>query len=245
LPGTPKTVLILGGTREASRLARLLDTKENLRVITSLAGRTRTPETVAGECRVGGFGGIDGLVSYLREQRIDLLVDATHPFAGTISSNAEHAARQSGTRLMVFRLPPWKQVDGDVWRSVASLDEARAAIPPSSRVLLALGHQHIAGFAEHRDVHFVIRMVDPPDEPLPFQASEIILGKPGDLSAEEQLLRSRSIDHLVCRNSGGSASYAKIEAARKLSIPVIMIERPPVSSETVFTSIDELAACIY
>lgn len=244
MPGTRKTVLILGGTREASDLAAQLANRSDLRVITSFAGRTAHPQAVAGETRIGGFGGIVGLTSYLSDTGIDLLVDATHPFAITISTHAAEACQRTGTPMMSFVRPPWQPVDGDKWQTVASLEEACTLLPAASRAFLALGHQHIAVFSRRSDVHCIIRMVDPPAENLPFRAVELIVGKPGDISQEEDLLRSRSIDHLVCRNSGGGASYAKIEAARRLAIPVIMIERPPVSAGHAFDTIADLAAAI-
>lgn len=244
MPGIHKSVLILGGTREASDLALELTERRDLHVITSLAGRTAHPKSVAGETRIGGFGGVDGLASYLADTRIDLLVDATHPFATTMSSHAAQASERTGVPLLSLVRPPWRPVDGDDWRSVATLENACAALPMASRVFLALGHQHIAAFSRRRDLRCVIRMVDPPAETLPFASMDLILGKPGSLAEEEELLQSRFIDHLVCRNSGGSASYAKIEAARRLSIPVIMVERPAIAVGRPFNTIDDLATAI-
>jgi len=244
LPGIRKSVLILGGTREASDLAKALAEREGLRVITSLAGRTANPGTPIGEMRIGGFGGVRGLSEYLADAQIDLLVDATHPFATTMSSHAEQAAERSGVRLMALVRPPWRPVDGDNWHCVPTVSQASEALPPNSRVFLALGRQHVAPFSRRRDLHCVIRMVDPPSEDLPFRSMEVILGKPGSPADETELLRSRSIDQLVCRNSGGKASYAKIEAARHLAIPVIMIDRPAAPGGHVFQSVDDVVAAI-
>lgn len=244
MPGIRKSVLILGGTREAFDLARALAERADLRVTTSLAGRTATPDIPPGEIRIGGFGGVRGLSEYLADAQIDLLVDATHPFATTMSSHAAQAAERSGVRLMTLVRPPWRPVDGDNWHCVATVSQASDALPPNSRVFLALGRQHIAPFSRRRDFHCVIRMVDPPSEDLPFRSMELILGKPGSPADEAELLRSRSIDHLVCRNSGGKASYAKLEAARQLSIPVIMIDRPTAPGGRVFQSVDDVAAAI-
>lgn len=244
MPGIRKSVLILGGTREAFDLAETLAERKDLRVITSLAGRTAHPDIPGGEMRIGGFGGVEGLSKYLVDTRIDLLIDATHPFAARMSSHAAQAAARSGVCLMALVRPPWRPVDGDTWQSVPTVRQASETLPPDSRVFLALGRQHIAPFSRRRDLHCVIRMVDPPPEKLPFRSMELILGKPGSLADETELLRSRSIDHLVCRNSGGNASYAKLEAARHLSIPVIMIDRPAASGGRVFQSVDELAAAI-
>lgn len=244
MPGTRRYVLILGGTRDASELAERLANRPDLHIVTSLAGRTAHPGAIAGETRIGGFGGVDGLSQYLTSSQVDLLVDATHPFATTMSLHAAQASRQTGVALMSLVRPAWQPVDGDVWRSVPTLDDACDALPSACRVFLALGRQHIAAFSVRRDLHCLIRMVDPPGENLPFASMELILGRPGSLSDETDLMRSRSIDHLVCRNSGGHASYAKIEAARRLSIPVIMIDRPALPGGQLFQSVDDLTEAI-
>lgn len=221
-----ETVLILGGTREAATLAAdLVRDHPDWRVITSLAGRTREPKPVAGELRVGGFGGVDGLADYLRAERVTRLIDATHPFAPVISDNAKRAALATGVRLETRMRPPWPEQPGDMWTEVDTLDAARDAIPTGARVLLALGRQHIALFADRADVHFVVRMVDPPDTPLPLPDHTVLTGLPGETAEEEAtLMVAHDITHVVCRNSGGAA-YAKVEAARKLGLPVIMIGR--------------------
>ncbi|MCB1385479.1 MAG: precorrin-6A/cobalt-precorrin-6A reductase, partial [Nitratireductor sp.] len=165
-------ILILGGTREATELAAELDTAGH-DVTTSLAGRTAEPEPLAGEIRIGGFSGngkngAEGLAAWLTEHDVIRLIDATHPFARRISANAEAAARMTGIAFERRTRQPWQKRDGDRWIEVGSIEEARAAIPPNARVLLALGSQHIAPFATRSDVHFVIRMVDAPGQPLPF-----------------------------------------------------------------------------
>ena len=227
MPGTRKSVLILGGTREAAEIAGRLLELYDWRVISSLAGRTRSPQTPAGETRIGGFGGSTGLAEFLATETIDLLVDATHPFATNISRNAVAAAERTATPLIRLERPRWEKARGDVWTGVRSEQEACAAIPANARAFLALGRQHVDAFAGRDDVHFVLRMVDPPDTPLPFAGCDLLLGRPGEnVEAETAVLRDHGITHLVCRNSGGRASYAKIVAARNRDIPVIMIERP-------------------
>ncbi len=192
---------------------------------TSLAGRTREPEPVAGNVRTGGFGGAEGLAQYLRDNGFARLIDATHPFARRISANAMEAAAISGVPLEVRTREPWRREQGDNWTEVATLEEGRDVIPPGARVLLALGSQHIATFASRADVHFVVRMVDAPIAPLDLPDHELVIGKPGDTAADEALLLKRyAITHLVCRNSGGARSHAKIEAARILGLPVIILE---------------------
>ena len=167
-----------------------------------------------------------GTAAWLTENGITRLIDATHPFAKQISANAEAAARLTGITLERRTRQPWRKQPGDTWIEVGSLEEARGAIPANARALLALGSQHIAPFAERSGVHFVIRMVDPPTDPLPFASHELVLGKPPSGAAEEHALLQRyGITHIVCRNSGGSGAYAKIEAARELGLPVIMIRR--------------------
>jgi precorrin-6A/cobalt-precorrin-6A reductase len=230
MPDNPEpieTILILGGTREAADLANeLLATHPEARIITSLAGRTKEPAPLAGEVRTGGFGGVDGLVRYLRETGVTLMIDATHPFARQISANAVEAARIAGVPLDIRTRRPWTKQAGDSWIEVDTLKAARDAIPPGARVLLALGSQHIGLFASRDDVHFVVRMIDKPETPLDLPDHALVLGRPGDTAAvETMLLIAHSITHIVCRNSGGTAAYAKIEAARQLGLPVIMVGR--------------------
>lgn len=222
-----ETVLILGGTREAAELAaNLVQDHPDWRIITSLAGRTKEPKPVAGEIRVGGFGGAEGLAAYLRAERVTRLIDATHPFAMQISQNAKQAAQRAGVRLEIRMRPPWRRRDGDNWIEVASVDQACDMLPSGARALLALGSQHIAPFAVRSDVHFLVRMVDPPRKPLPLPDHELVFGLPGATAQDEaKLLDAHAITHIVCRNSGGDGAYAKIEAARKLNLPVIMIDR--------------------
>jgi len=224
---TQETILILGGTREAADLAKeLVASKPEARIITSLAGRTKEPAPLAGEVRTGGFGGIEGLVQYLRETGVTQLIDATHPFARQISANAVEAARLAGVPLDICTRKPWAKQPDDSWIEVETLEQARDTIPPRARVLLALGSQHIGLFASREDIHFVVRMIDPPEEPLDLPDHALVLGRPGDTSAvETMLLTAHSITHIVCRNSGGNAAYAKIEAARELGLPVIMVGR--------------------
>jgi precorrin-6A/cobalt-precorrin-6A reductase len=227
LPGKAETILILGGTKEAVALAaELVSAHPDWRVITSLAGRTKEPKPVAGEVRIGGFGGGQGLADYLRRERITRLIDATHPFALKISANAKHAAALTGIPLETRTRPPWQKQPGDIWLEFTSLEEARDALPPAARVLLALGSQHIAPFAARADVHYVVRMVDPPDQPLALPDHALVIGMPGDVEAEAALLKRHGITHIVCRNSGGDGAYAKIAAARRISVTVHLIALP-------------------
>ncbi|WP_136656470.1 cobalt-precorrin-6A reductase [Nitratireductor sp. XY-223] len=243
--GIPETVLILGGTREAAALAARLTELGVSRVVTSLAGRTAAPERPSGELRIGGFGGVAGLADFLDREGFDLLVDATHPFAAVISHNAVAAAAKANVPVVALQRPSWKAADGDNWRPVASLDEACDAIPAAARAFLALGRQHIDGFAVRSDVHFILRMVDRPETALPFRSYDLVIGKPHlDPAKEAALLREHGVTHIVCRNSGGDGAYAKLLAARDLALPVIMIERPVPPGSRSFATVDALVAAI-
>jgi precorrin-6A/cobalt-precorrin-6A reductase len=216
-------ILILGGTREAADLAAEL-VAQGHDVTTSLAGRTREPAPLSGKVRTGGFGGIKGLAAFLKEREFTRLIDATHPFARQISANAVEAARLAAVPLEVRTRTPWLRQPGDDWIEVETLEAARDALPAGARVLLALGSQHIGLFAARADVHFIVRMVDPPEAPLSLPRHEIITGKPGETAQfEAELFTRYAITHLVCRNSGGARSYAKIEAARIIGLPVIIL----------------------
>jgi len=218
-------ILILGGIKEAAELAgKLVD--EGHGVTTSLAGRTKEPKPVAGAVRTGGFGGATGLAAYLTEHQIDLLIDCTHPFANQISANAIEAAKLTNVKLEIHTRPPWQKEKGDQWIDAASLEDMRDKIPENARVLLALGSQHIELFKTRGDVFFLVRMVDRPDTPLPLPNHELVIGKPSaDWREEAELLKPHAITHIACRNSGGKGAYAKIEAARKLGITVIILQQ--------------------
>ena len=201
-------------------------------VTTSLAGRTREPKPLKGHIRTGGFGGPEGLAAHIRENGISLLVDLTHPFATHMSENARKASQIAGFPLLHWQRPGWTKLEGDNWIEVPDIPAAIAAIPANAQILLALGSQHIAPFAARADVHYLIRMVDEPATRLPLPDHELLLAKPGSVEEEFALLRDKRITHVVCRNSGGKASYAKIAAARLLGLPVVMIMRDDNGKET-------------
>lgn len=221
----PQKVLILGGTAEARLLAERLIAEGHL-VTTSLAGRTNDPILPAGAVRIGGFGGAEGLAVYLRAEGIDRMIDATHPFARQISENAIKAAAISGVPLEQRLRPRWQKQPGDRWRSVATLEAAAEVLPSGATVFLALGRQYLDAFVGRDDCRFVVRMVDAPEMPLAFADYTLVLGKPAsDPDREADLFTAYGVTHLVCRNSGGPAGYAKITAARRLTLPVVMLER--------------------
>jgi precorrin-6A/cobalt-precorrin-6A reductase len=238
-------LLLLGGTTEASRLARRLAGRENIAATLSLAGRTMSPAAAPLPTRIGGFGGVEGLSRYLREGRIDAVVDATHPFAAQMSSHAVSACAGVGVRLAVFTRPPWRAGTGDKWIEVADAAEAAAALGgPPRRVFLTVGRLLLAAF---RDLphHFLLRTIDPPaSEALP-QSVEILSAKgPFTVADEIELMRKHGIEIVVSKNSGGEATGAKIEAARRLGLEVVMIRRPPGLGQTMFFDLDEIVGWI-
>lgn len=242
MPVPTETILILGGTAEANQLvSRIRIMRPDARIVLSLAGRTATPVLPEGcAVRVGGFGGADGLATFLAQEGITHLVDATHPFAAGISRNAARAAAFADVPRVALVRPAWEPQAGDSWTRVACLGDACDALPAKARPLLALGRQHLAPFARRPDLDLVVRMIEPPDPPLPFPA-DIVLSRPSpDADEEVKLLQRLGVTHLVCRNSGGAASYAKVEAARRRGLPVIMIARPPSAPPPVAGSIDEV-----
>jgi len=221
------TVLILGGTSEARELAGCLAIRPGLRVISSLAGRVRDPALPAGEVRVGGFGGAEGLAAWLSEERIGAVIDATHPFAAGISANAAAACGRAGVPLLRVVRPPWQPGDGDDWHEAASLEEAARLLPGlGDRVFLTTGRQGLSAFAALRDIWFLIRCVDPPSKPMPPQREVVLARGPYDAAAERVLMRTHRIGVLVTKNSGGELTVGKLAAARGLGIPVVMIRRP-------------------
>ena len=223
---TRPRVLLLGGTGEAVALADVL-CRDRFAVTTSLAGRTREPAPVAGETRTGGFGGPAGLAEALVAGGFDALVDATHPFAETISRNAAEAAERAGVPRVVLVRPAWERLAGDDWRSVGGMAEAVTALPPGSRALVALGRQHIAPFLARDDLRLVIRSIEPIGvEPLPSHVTHIAARPSRDAAREADTMRAHAVTHVVSRNSGGAGAYAKIAAARTLGLPVVMIDRP-------------------
>ncbi len=222
-----QNILILGGTSEAAELAAKLAPQPETRVISSLAGRTRNPAALSGETRTGGFGGVEGLAAYIAAENIDLVIDATHPFATQISANAIKATEIAGVKLEQHQRLPWQKQDGDIWHSVANGEEAAGLLPAGARVFLALGSQHLVPFYSRKDVHFIVRMVDAHRDTLHFEYYDLIAAMPGVTEkAEQRTIKTHRISHLVCRNSGGKRGYTKIAAARQLGVPIFMIERP-------------------
>jgi precorrin-6A/cobalt-precorrin-6A reductase len=236
-------VLILGGTTEASALAELLAGDARFEATLSLAGRTSAPKPQPIATRVGGFGGADGLADFLRAQKIDAVIDATHPYAPRISANAVVACARAGAALASFVRPAWKPASGDAWKIVPTAVDAALAIGAAPRrVFLSLGRQELHFFAAVSQHHYVARLIEPPQRARPHDLVVLRQRGPFDRDAELRLLKDRKIDVIVSRNSGGSATYPKIEAARVLGLPVIMIARPAKPAGHVVTSAEAAMA---
>ncbi|GGX07160.1 cobalt-precorrin-6A reductase [Streptomyces noursei] len=234
MPSSPvharvRHVLILGGTTEARRLAAALEAEPGVRVTTSLAGRVAAPRLPAGEVRIGGFGGPEGLARWLHAHAVDALIDATHPFAGTISFNAARAAATAHVPLLALRRPGWGAQPGDVWHPVPSLAEAAAALPAlGGRVFLTTGRMGLAHFAHLTDLWFLVRSVDAPEPPHPPRMTTVLDRGPFTLDGERELLRRHRIDVLVTKDSGAAATAPKLAAAREAGVPVVVVQRPAV-----------------
>jgi len=229
---TPRHLLILGGTAEAAELAAALGTRfgSGLKLTSSLAGRTEHPAPLPGIVRIGGFGGTDGLTAWLGTEAVDLVIDATHPFAAAISTHAAEACAALGLPRLRLQRPPWPRHPLDRWVEVESVAGAAHALKQmnSRRVFLTVGATDLEPFADLDAVWFLVRMIDPPPMPLPFLQAQLLLGR-GPFSCPEEalLLRHHRIDTLVTKASGGSATEAKLIAAREADLPVVMVRRPP------------------
>src|SRR4051794_16138381 len=223
-----RRILILGGTAEARRLAAQLAGRADLYVTLSLAGRTASPAPQPVPVRVGGFGGAEGLAHYLASERIDALIDATHPYAATISANAAYAAQQARTPMLALRRLPWIATAGDHWIDVPDVVTAvRALGNEPRRVFLALGRKELAPFVGAPQHHYLVRSVEPVDPPLALPHAAYVTGRGPFTEADDRaLLVTHAIDVIVAKNSGGSATYGKIAAARVLGLPVILLRRP-------------------
>lgn len=223
-----KRILILGGTGDAVELALKVVKLPGFEVITALAGRTQQPVLPSDHTHIGGFGGIPGLIDYLREQQIDRLVDATHPFAVQISYHAAAAAATVGIPRLILMRPAWEPIKGDRWLEVDSYARAAALLPDlAQRIFLSIGRQELAFFSGLHHLWFLMRMIEPPRPDAGIPPGTLLLERgPFSLEKERSLLQQFAIDAIVSKNSGGSATYAKVMAAREMAIPVVMVQRP-------------------
>lgn len=231
-----RRLLILGGTGEAAALAEkaLARFGDKLDVVSALAGRTARPAPVAGEMRIGGFGGAEGLAAYLREKRVDLVIDATHPFAVVISENARLATEAAGVPRLALVRAAWRPGRADNWNEAPGMAEAAAAIAGHidpvvcQRVFLTVGERSLGHFAALAEIWFLVRLIEAPRRPIPLARHTLVLGRgPFDKAQEGRLLDEHRIDLLVTRASGGPATEGKIMAARERGLPVVLVRRPP------------------
>lgn len=242
----PKNILILGGTIESRKLAEKLVDDPNFRVITSLAGRTNLILKIPGELRIGGFGGIQGLIEYLQRAQIDFLIDATHPFATQISHNAAIAAQSLGIPHLVLVRKPWQREREDNWLEVEKMEEAAKIAFNYGKVLLTIGRQQLEYFAENpkspnKITWFLIRSIEAPN--IQILNSQILLERPPfSLESEKELLIKHQIEAIVSKNSGGTETYHKILAARELRIPIIMVQRPVIAKVDQVETMDQAIA---
>jgi precorrin-6A/cobalt-precorrin-6A reductase len=237
-------ILILGGTTEARLLAERLAGRAGLDVTLSLAGRTVAPARQPVPVRSGGFGGAAGLADYLQREHVDVLIDATHPYAGGISANAWAAAQMSSVRFVAVHRPPWIAVAGDRWTEVENVRGAVRALGATlRRVLVALGRNEIAPLVEAPQHFYLIRSVDPVDPPLRLPQATYVTGRGPFVEADElALMRTHRLEAVIAKNSGGGATYGKIAAARALGIEVIMLRRPPVPDTPNVATVEEAIA---
>lgn len=226
-------LLILGGTTEARRLADAVAAAGHQGIV-SYAGRVERPYPTALPHRIGGFGGTEGLATYLRTQEITHVIDATHPFAAQMSAHAVEAAQRTGVPLAALTRPAWQPGAGDNWQAVADIPAAVAALNgPPRRVMLAVGRMHLEDFTPNPQHFYLLRLVDPPEAALPFPdcAVEVSRG-PFTEAGDRALMQRHGIDLVVSKNAGGSGARAKLDAARALGLPVMMIDRPALPPRT-------------
>lgn len=232
--------LILGGTVEATALCRALADR-GLSGTISFAGRVERPVRQPLPQRVGGFGGVSGLSAYLRENAVTHVIDATHPFAAQMSRNAVAACAEAGVPLVALTRPPWQPQPGDDWTRVPDIAGAVAALDrPRARVMLAVGRMHLPDFAPNPQHAYLLRLVDPPKEALPFPDATVVVDR-GPFSEEGDLalMREHGTEIVVSKNAGGTGAVAKIAAARRLGLPVIMIDRPALPARTELHSVED------
>jgi len=231
--------LLLGGTTEARALAKRFAVA-GIEALYSYAGRTKSPQPVPIPTRIGGFGGSDGLAAYITQTGFTHIVDATHPFAAKMSHNAVAAAKATGTPLVALVRPAWTQGPGDTWADVPDIAHAVQALDTEpQRVFLAIGRTEVAQFAARPEHFYLLRLVDPPSAPAPLPDCKIITDRgPFTETADRALLEKYRISLVVTKNAGGTGARAKLDAARALGLPVLMINRPTVPPRHEVASLD-------
>jgi precorrin-6A/cobalt-precorrin-6A reductase len=237
-------VLILGGTTESRLLAERVSGRADLAVTLSLAGRTIAPARQPVPVRSGGFGGAAGLAEYLQREHVDVLIDATHPYAAGISANAFAAAQMSDVRFVALRRPPWIAIAGDHWTEVENVSHAVRALGETPRhVFVALGRNELAPLVAAPQHFYLIRSVDPVDPPSRLPHATYVTGRGPFVEADElALMRAHGIEAVIAKNSGGGATYGKIAAARALGVAVFMLHRPPLPDVPSVVTVEEAIA---
>ena len=221
-----RKILLLAGSSEAREIAALLADNPDYDVTASFAGVTRMPAKLAVKTRSGGFGGVTGLVDYLRQTGTDVLIDATHPFAVNMTANAALSAKDLDLEHVIVQRPGWQPQPGDTWHFVEQLDQAADLIPSGATVFLGTGRQTLGSFANLADHRLICRQIDPPDRPFPYPNGRFQVGRPPfSIEDEVAFFEAEGIDWLVVKNSGGDASRSKLDAARALGLPVILQRR--------------------
>ncbi|MEE4790150.1 cobalt-precorrin-6A reductase [Pseudomonas alliivorans] len=231
-----KRILLLGGITEALAIARTLGPEH----IYSLAGVGRVPTDLKCQLKVGGYGGAEGMAQYMREQGVDLLLDATHPYAAQISHNAALAANSAGIPCWALRRTAWTAGPGNDWREVADWSELVAALAPFKRPFFTLGReplQHLEEIPEHQ--FWTLRALD--NYPGNERCDVIGARGPFQLEDERQLFEQRQIDVLISKNSGSDSTEPKLDIARERGVPVLILKRPELPEvDRVFRTVDEV-----
>lgn len=219
-------VLLLAGTSDARMLAQLLH-GAGVQTMASFAGATDRPKSLPVPSRIGGFGGGKAQLDYLQSGEFDVIVNATHPFAAAISERTARLAKQLGLPCLRLLRPPWQAAPLDKWHEIAAPRMAADHIPPGARVFLATGRKTLADFDNLAGRHLICRVIDPPKAAFPYANGAYLQGRPPfDIDAEIATFRQHRIDWLVVKNAGGAASRAKLDAARQLRLPVLLLKRP-------------------
>ena len=220
-------LLVLGGTIEATALCKRL-AEDGIQATVSFAGRVERPARHPIPRRIGGFGGPEGLAIYLRDHHVTHVVDATHPFAAQMSRNAVTACARAKVPMVALTRPAWTAQNGDAWTRVPDISGAVAALKrEAERVMLAVGRMHLDEFTPNPQHFYLLRLVDPPETPPSFPHHHVLVSRgPFTMASDRAILEEFEIDTVVSKNAGGSGAYAKIEAARDLRLPVVMIDRP-------------------
>ncbi len=239
-------LLLLAGTAEGRRLAEALQARLPGRVIVSLAGRTTVPETLTGTVRVGGFGGAQGLTAFIRDEGMFAVIDATHPFAATITANAWAAAQLAGRPYLRLERPAWTCPPGARWQIVPTLRHAAQALPPGAHAFLSIGRQELHLFGARTDCTGVARSIEPPEGAFGPNWTLVCARPPFSLEDEKSLMRRHAITHLVTKNAGSDVLWGKLAAAEALDVAVVMVSRPesPVPAAQTVRSVDAAVAWV-